>query len=134
MSKRQKNRIRIEAALALGPRTSPDLAAELGLGAVTVWRWLQVLIEDQMAYVDRKIIPELGGPPTALYRWGRKPDKHKIKPAKILGPIARKRKHRKKLRESGEWEDVLAQQRAKYWAERPVKRDPLSTAFFGQTN
>lgn len=134
MSKHQKNRVRIEAALALGPRTYPGLAAELGLGLTTAWRWLQILVKDQVAYVDRKIIPETGGPPTALYVWGPKPHKHKVKPAKILGPVARKRKHRKNMRESGEWEDVLAKQRAKYWAEKTAKRDPLSAAFFGRAD
>lgn len=127
----KKNCMQIEAALAKGPRTCAELAEDLGLGVSTIWRWLQLLTEGNAAYVDRKIVSENGGPLVAVYRAGPRPANHKVREAKPLGDLGRTHKYRKKLRASGDWEDRLAKQRAKYWVDRTIKRDPLVAAFFG---
>lgn len=127
----QKYCAKIEEALAAGPRTCMQLAEELGIGNTTAWRWLQVLVETHKAYVDRKVVHPNGGPLAAVYVAGRKPVGHRVKETKILDDVGRTRRYRKKMRESGDWQDTLARRRSDYWKNKPVQRDPLTAALFG---
>lgn len=127
----QKYCVKIEEALATGPRTCMQLTEELGIANVTAWRWLQVLVETHKAYVDRKVVHPNGGPLVAVYVAGRKPVGHRVKEPKILDDIGRTRRYRKKMRESGDWQDTLARRRADYWKNKPAQRDPLTAALFG---
>jgi hypothetical protein len=127
----QKYCVKIEEALATGPRTCMQLVEELGIANVTAWRWLQVLVETHKAYVDRKVVHPNGGPLVAVYVAGRRPVGHKVKEPKILDDIGRTRRYRKKMRESGDWQDTLARRRADYWKNKPAQRDLLTAALFG---
>ena len=125
------NRRRIEEALQQGDATAGQLAADLHIGNTTAWRWLQVLVAEGEAFVCATKLAPNGGPPIAIYRAGKKPEGFVIQAQKAKTRLQIVKKYRKKLRETGDWEDVKARQRAYYWRTRQVARDPLTAALFG---
>jgi len=125
------NHLRIMQALKHGDATAGQLAAALSMGNTTAWRWLQVMVADGDAFVCGTKLAPHGGPAIAVYRAGKKPDGFVIHAQKPKTRMQIVKKYRKKLRETGDWEDVKARQRAYYWRTREVTRDPLTAAFFG---
>ena len=136
MTIKQNNRQRILEALSSGAKTQAQLTEDLSLSVATVWRWLERLMADDEVHIRKYISNKHGGPYPALYRKGPKPDW--LRPTK---PVANTNKratdaYRRRLKASGEWEDMLARQRGYYWKkkmEKGIKRDPLTAAFFGNT-
>lgn len=125
------NRRRIEEALQQSDRSAGELAADLHMGNTTAWRWLQVMVDEGEAFVCATKLAPHGGPPIAIYRAGKKPEGFVVKVQKAKTQMQIVGKYRKKLRETGDWDDVLARQRAYYWRNRRATRDPLTAAFFG---
>lgn len=125
------NHRRIMQALQQGDATAGQLAANLHMGNTTAWRWLQKMVADGDAFVCATELAPHGGPAIAVYRAGKKPSGFVVAAQKVSTPLERTRKYRKKLRATGDWADVLAQQRDYYWRKRQVVRDPLTAALFG---
>lgn len=131
MRKQRKNRTLILEALATGDKSQAELIVELGLSAATVCRWLEDLVASKEAHIRRYWQHPHGGPATAIYRKGPKPKGWKVQRPAAIPQVLRTRRSRKRMRASGEWEDVLANNRAKYWSKKAVKRDALTAALFG---
>lgn len=128
---KQHNRMRVLCALRSGDKSVAQLKQELHIGNTTAWRWLQELVDANEAHVRAMVNPETGGPKIAIYRAGPKPSNLKVRVQRIKTQSELSREYRKRLRESGEWEDRLAKMRGDYWTGRPIARDPLTAAFFG---
>lgn len=108
-----------------------EIRAVTGLGEATVWRWVQVLLDEGHIHVAFYRTPPNGGTLCAVYRFGPRPKWYRPARPKTLTAGERTKRYRSGLRESGEWDHVLAMQRARYRADRP-KRDTLTAALFGQ--
>ena len=133
MSTKQHNRQRVLTALSAGDKTHAQLMAELSLSVTTVWRWLTRMVEANEIHICKHAATKHGGPYPAVYRKGPKPARLRTRK-----PVANSNKratdaYRRRLKASGEWEDMLARQRAYYWKKKGIKRDPLTAAFFGNT-
>lgn len=124
------------AVLAAMPGTRPEIEAKTGLGAATVWRWVKDLHgpdegRGRECHIGRWRHCETGGRPMPVYVAGPGRDAPcRLTPATDAERASR---YRERLRRSGEWEDKKARMRARYWAKRPPKRDPLTAALFGST-
>lgn len=129
---KQHNRRRIEQALLTGDKSTGQLAAELHMGNTTAWRWLQAMVADGQAHVCAMVNPETGGPQIAVYRRGAAPEGFKVLVQPIKTQVQLTNKYRKKLRETGDWDDVLVKQRAYYWRTKPPSRDRMTAALFGR--
>lgn len=129
---KQHNRHRIEQALLMGDKSAGQLAAELHMGNVTAWRWLQALVADGQAHVCATRLSPEGGTPISLYRAGKKPHRFVIDTHVPQTQMQIVNRYRKKLRETGDWDDVLVRQRAYYWRTKPVARDRMTAALFGR--
>lgn len=125
------NRRRIEEALQQSDRSAGQLAKDLHMGTTTAWRWVQAMVADGDAFVCATRLAPHGGPPIAIYRAGKKPQGFVVDAYVPSTELERTRRYREKQRETGDWDDVLARQRAYYWRTRKVARDPLTAAFFG---
>lgn len=93
-------------------------------------RWINNLYADGEVHIGNWVIPANGGPATPVYHRGPGPDV----PCTLLVPTAveRKRQHRQRQREDGEWELVKARRRVSYYMKRAtVRRDPLMVGLFG---
>lgn len=125
------NRMRVEHALRSGDKSVAQLVELLHMGNTTAWRWAKDLVDANEAHVCKMINPETGGPQIAIYRIGPKPAgfKPRVQATKTQSELSRA--YRKRLRESGDWQDRLAKMRGDYWANKPVRRDPLTAALFG---
>ena len=128
---KKSNRRRIEDALAQGDRSAGQLAAELHMGNTTAWRWLQAMVADGQAYVCATRLAPHGGPPIAIYRAGKKRKGFVVDVQKASTDQERTKRYRARLKENGDWDDLLVKQREYYWRKRQVARDPLTAAFFG---
>lgn len=131
MASRKANRERILALLQTGDKCQSDIVNELHLGLSTVSRWVEDILKLNQAYVRRYKVPPNGGPLIAFYRAGAAPEGFKPWRPKAKTDRDRTRTSRKARRKNGEWDDVLARQRAAYWKDKPAKRDALTAAFFG---
>jgi predicted ArsR family transcriptional regulator len=125
------NRQRIAEALKKADHSAGQLAKSLHMGNTTAWRWLQLLVADEEAFVCEMISAPHGGPPIAIYRTGSKPEGFVVKRQARKTQMEIVRKYRAKLRMTGDWDDVVARQRAYYWRKKQIGRDPLTAAFFG---
>jgi predicted ArsR family transcriptional regulator len=131
MSRHRKNEARVLAAIAARDISRDEIAAELGIGMATAWRWVQELEETHKIHVcERKVHPH-GGPLINVYRIGRRPPKFRIKQPKILGDSERVARYRQRLKQSTGWDDMLERQRNAYWRDKPVAapKDPLFSLF-----
>ena len=136
MTRKQNNRQRILTALSAGDKTHAQLMAELSLSVATVWRWLERLMADDEVHIRKFISNKHGGPYPALYRVGPKPPALRVRKPERSSNKRATDAYRRRLKASGEWEDMLARQRGYYWKkkmEKGIKRDPLTAAFFGNT-
>lgn len=131
MRRQRKNRTAILDALEAGDKSQAELVVELGLSAATVCRWMEDLVACKEAHINRYWQHPHGGPATAIYRKGPQPPGVVAKRPATVPPVLRSRRARKRMRANGDWEDVLAKNRAKYWSKKAVKRDALTAALFG---
>lgn len=109
------------------PGTQGDIRLKTGLGVATVSRWVNDLHASSEAYVKRWDTPT-NGPFMAVYARGRKPDAPRPAAKTVR---ERTESSRRGQRTNGAWEDRLAAGRARYWAEKPAARDPMTAALFG---
>lgn len=131
MSRHRKNEARVLAAIATRDISRDEIAAELGIGMATAWRWVQSLEETHQIHVcERKVHPN-GGPLINIYRIGRRPPKFRIKQPKILSDSERVARYRAQLKQSTGWDDMLERQRNAYWRCKPIAppKDPLFSLF-----
>lgn len=122
---RQAYRALVLAAL---PGTQAEIRDRTGLTLATVSRWITDIRIKREAHIGAWFIHPNGGPVAAVWHLG--PGEPAPRP-KIMTDRQRTRKSCAALRKSGEWQDVLARNRAKYAAARkPARRDPLLAAFY----
>lgn len=126
MRKQDHNRAVVLAAL---PGTQREIADRTGLGLATVWRWLEGLYAAREAFIGAWVLPPHGGPVTGVWQAGNQ--RHVRCTIKIRTNKRRTADNRRRLRESGEWEDVLAKRRAQYHANKAPRRDRITVALFG---
>lgn len=72
-----------------------------------------------------------GGPLISVYHPGPAPAGHIIKMPKLSTQAGRVKRYRRKLKQTGEWQDLLAKSRAYYWKKKKPQREPLMAALFG---
>lgn len=125
MAAKQANRQRVLDAM---PGTQAQIIERTGLGLATVSRWVADLREHRQARIIRWVPTPNGGPLAAVHAPGRGRDAPK---PSAPPPAQRVRRYRARLRATGEWADRQARERARYWASKPPRRDPLVAAFFG---
>lgn len=121
----------VEALRLSGGATQVELQAMTGLSGATVCRHLKTLRDRREAHIaDWRKPAKVNGcaPWAALYRLGACSDKPRPKP---LTQAQRWRQARVEMQKTGDWEDRLARQRARYWKAKPAARDPLVAAMFG---
>jgi len=128
MAKRGVNRAKVLAAL---PGSNADVRQRTGLGLATTHRWLQDLLTAGEIHVHHMEVNPHGGPLIHIYHPGPAPAKHRIKKPKLTTEADRVKRYRRKLKQTGEWEDFLAKSRAYYWSKKKPQRDPLTAAFYG---
>lgn len=116
--------------LAALPGDQNQVREATGLGKTTVWRWLKSLHEAGESHITGWARAPGGGPFLATYAAGAGVDVVcKIKP---LSEKAKQRRHQKKAKADGRWDERAARERAKYWAKRALThRDPMIAALFG---
>lgn len=125
MATKRHNRQRVLEAM---PGTQAQIIERTGLGLATVSRWVADLRAARQARITGWQPTPNGGPLAAIYGPGRGRDRQKPSSPQ---PALRVRRYRARLRASGDWADTQARQRARYWASKPPRRDPLVAAFFG---
>lgn len=130
MARRRANRDRVLAAL---PGSNADVRLRTGLGIATVHRWLQDLLEAGEIHVHRMSVNPHGGPLISVFHAGPAPAGHKIKMPRLTTDADRVKRYRRKLKQTGEWEDLLVKSREYYWRKKKPQRDPLTAALFGST-
>lgn len=108
------------------PGTQADIRARTGLSLGTVSRWVASLCDDGEAHVGDWYRTPKGGPFAEVIFPGA--GKTPPRPA-VVGSGERTRVYRKRMRASGEWEDVKARNRGAYHAARIPKPDPLAALF-----
>lgn len=132
VGRKQKNRQRVLDAIEKSNCTQAQLQEQLGLGAATVSRWLNDLLDSKRVHICKYEQHPHGGPQTAIYGFGSGYGRRAKRPSKKTD-MQRVSAYRKRMRKSGEWEHTLAKRRATYRADNP-RHDPLSAAFFGLTS
>lgn len=110
------------------PGTIAAISESTGLAVPTVWRWVQDMAKSGEVHIGGWYCPPGGGPLAGVYHAGPGVT---AKMPRLSTTRERSRKYRRRMRASGDWEDVKARERSKYHAARPVRRDPLTAAFFG---
>jgi len=115
------------------PGSNADVRERTGLGLATVHRWLEDLLLSKEIHLHHKELSPHGGPLISVFYPGPAPAGFRPKVPKMPTDRERSARYRKRLRQSGEWEDVKARRRATYHANKKPKRDPLTAAFFGVT-
>ncbi|MFZ3286573.1 MAG: hypothetical protein WA191_06955 [Telluria sp.] len=119
-----------KAVLAALPGDFRRVMAETGIGRTTAWRWLNDLHQSGECHIQAWARVDSGGPFRPSYSPG--PGEDAICMIKPYSQAQKSRRHMKRAKKSGEWEDRKARQRAIYWADRALaNRDPLVAALFG---
>ena len=128
MAKRGVNRARVLAAL---PGSNADVRMRTGLGIATTHRWLQDLLGAGEIHVHHMDVNPHGGPLVSVFHAGPAPAGHEIKTPKLTTQVDRARRYRRKLKQTGEWEELLRKGREYYWLKKKPRRDTLTSALFG---
>lgn len=131
MAGKRDNRLKVLSAM---PGSILEIKAATGLGLTTVWRWVNDLVASNEAHIHKLGVDPTGGPLFAIYHSGRKPNRLVVARPKLTTPMDRTNRYRKKLRQTGDWEDVKAKSRAAYWRKKKPQRDPLTAALFGTSS
>ncbi len=116
--------------LAALPGSQADIHTATGVSQAAISRWLAYLRSCGDAHIGgwRKAKDKFSQP-IAVYHKGPGPD------VACNVTMTQKQRDRRSVamrRKSGDWADVLARERARYWRDKPVKRDPLTAALFGR--
>lgn len=119
-----------EIVLAALPATQAEIRAKTGVSQAAVSRWLTYLRACSDAHIGGWTTSRKGGPPQSVYHSGAGADV--VCTIKPLTPKQLNRRSRALRRKTGEWEDRKAADRARYWRNKPAKRDPLTAALFGR--
>lgn len=122
---RKDSKETIDLILANLPGTALSISQATGRQYRQMWRWL-TRYDGELWYVEREVLPKQGGPYAAYYAAGPKPSLN-FKPPKqkIRPPSQNTKAYRKRLKASGEIEDVRAKARARYWSKKTPKPHPL---------
>lgn len=110
------------------PATRPEIEAKTGVSKNSVWRWVQELHAAGECHIGAWRRPARGKY-MPVYVAG--PGKDKPCPFKPLTEAQKSKRHRRKARADGRWDERLAKMRARYWADR-AQPDPLVAALFGR--
>ena len=121
-----------DVVLAALPGCAADVRAKTGLGLATVSRWLNALLDAGQIHLHHKTVSPHGGPLISHFYPGPAPAGFKPRLPKVLTERERSARARKRMRQSGEWEDVKARRRALYYANKKPKRDQITAALFGE--
>ena len=122
---RQETRASVLAAM---PGTQAEIRTRTGISQAAVSRWCNTLVDDGDAHIPKWLPPEHLGAWSPHYEPGPGVNVERPggKSARELSRISRRQR-----RKSGDWEDVKARERGRYWAKKPARRDPLVEALFG---
>lgn len=124
---RQSYRQRVKDAL---PGTRRDIEVKTGLSKNCVWRWIEDLHAVGECHITRWERPEKG---PYMPRYAPGPGKDKLCDLVHMTVTEKAKRYRKRARADGSWQDRLAQQRSKYWADKAAERgDPLLNLFYGR--
>lgn len=127
MTKKHRARLAVLEAL---PGTQAQIHAKTGVSQAAISRWLTFLRACSQAHIGGWTVSEkYRGIPMAIYHPG--PGADVVCTIKRMTQRDRDRRSRAVRRLTGEWEDVLLRQRARYWRDKAPRRDPLTAAFFG---
>ena len=127
------NRERVLACLLTQNATQRQIVEQTGLGAATVWRWLDDLVEAKEAHIRAYRPQEHGGPSIAVYARGPKPRTLHVRKPKAMSDLKRTQEYRRRMRKSGDWEETLRRRRGDYWLKKGVPAiDPITAALFGR--
>lgn len=117
--------------LACLPATQAEIHAKTGVSQAAVSRWLTYLRECGDAHIGGwRRNPDYRAVVRAIYHPG--PGADVVCTIRPMSQIERDRLSRKTRRANGDWEDRKAAERARYWRDKPVKRDALTAALFGR--
>lgn len=130
MAGKRDNRLKVLAAL---PGSNAEVRQRTGLSLATTHRWLQDLLAAGEIYVHHMDVNPHGGPLISVFYPGPAPAGHKVKLPKLTTDADRVKRYRRKLKQTGDWEDLLAKSRAYYWSKKKPQRDPLTAALFGSS-
>lgn len=128
---RQTNRARILAHIEAGDQSVAQVSAALSMANTTAWRWLRILRAEGAIHVCAINNTSNGGQAMVIYRAGMAPAMFEPPAQPKQTEAQRSTSYRKRMRDTGDWADVLARQRVYYWRHKPAARDPLTAAFFG---
>lgn len=108
------------------PGTQTEIRERTGLSVAVVSRWAKSLHEASEVHISGWRRHPNGGPFAMVYTAGPGRD---AKPPRELSDAERTRRMRSKMRRNGEWEHRKAAARARYYADKPARRDPLMVLF-----
>jgi len=128
--KHRANTVRTVVLAAL-PATQAEIHAATGISQAAISRWLTYLRACSDAHIGawRKGASKFSQP-VAVYHPG--PGLDVACTIKPMTQKERDRRSRSLRRKSGDWEDRKAAERARYWRDKPARRDPLTAALFGR--
>lgn len=113
------------------PGTAIMIAEKTGLSKSTAQRWLVDLAKAEEVHIYRYSYSANGGSPFEHYRAGkRKPGFVAYRP-KVKPPVRRSKEYRKRLRDSGDYEDVKLKRKQQYYLQRNPNIDILTAHFYG---
>lgn len=119
------------AILACLPATQAQIHEKTGVSQGAISRWLTYLRACSDAHIGGWTrSPNCPGIIMAVYHPG--PGADVVCKLKRMTQRDRDRRSRAVRRKTGEWADVLQRQRARYWRDKPTRRDPLTAALFGR--
>lgn len=116
------------------PMTMPQMCKKTGLSEPTVWRYVHRMLEVHPGPLPRQAhIAEWKRTHWAQVAvYARGPGIDAIKPPMLTGAQASSRNYRKER--ENELREKAEIQTRREWMNEPVRRDPLTTAFFGESH
>lgn len=125
-----KNQAKLDKITQALPGTIAEIAKRVGMGKVTVWRWIQLLVELEQVHVYKTSFAKYGGFEQQHFALGKgtKPPKKAVpKTPEELDKKRREKERRYKELEKKEFENA----RQKALTNKP-KVDILTAHFFGK--
>lgn len=120
-----------ERVLAALPATQAQIRAKTGVSQAGISRWLAYLRACNDAHIGGWVRSEnAAGIIMAIYHPG--PGLDAVCRLRRFTQQDRDRRSRAVRRKNGDWEDRKAAERARYWRDKPVKRDTMTAALFGR--
>ena len=119
------------AILACLPATQAEIHTKTKVSQAAVSRWLTYLRDCGEAHISGwHRNPDYRAVVQAIYHPG--PGADVVCNIRTMTQKERDRLSRKTRRANGDWENRKAAERARYWVNKPVRRDPLTAALFGR--